>query len=112
MYRHMNWRGFVVILAVILIVFLPLHLTMKAKRAEQDERKTAENAKLIQQEELNQKLKRKLENTETGDYIAQVAIQKYDFVNKNDIRFEIVNPDALNLYTDEEIQILIQEMAE
>ncbi len=112
MYRNMNWRGFILILCIILAIFLPLHFSMKGQRSEKEQRITSSNAKLAQLEEDNQKLAKKLENIGTNEYIAQIAIEKYDFHSRSDIRFEIVNPEALNLYTDEEFNILFHEMAE
>ena len=40
------------------------------------------------------------------------AIQNYDFMNKNDIRFEYENPEALYAYSEQEIRILMDEMTE
>ena len=111
MYKVMNWRGFVLIIFVILIVFLPLYLHIRGMRSTQEEKKTAGTIQLSQQEELNQKLQLKLERAGTDEYIAERAIQN-GYVKNNDIRFEIANPDALKLYTKEESEILFREMAE
>ena len=112
MYRQMNWRGFVLILAVVLVIFLPLHFAMKGTLNTQDERRIAGNAKLSQLEDLNQQLTRQLEIVGTDEYIAQSAIQRYNFVRDNDILFVIDNPDALNCYTEDEISLLVKEMAD
>ena len=112
MYKQMNWRGFIVIVVLILAIFLPLHFSMKGRLNEQEERKTAENAKLTQLEDLNQQLQRQLEIVGTDEYIAQSAIQKYNFVRDDDILFVIDNPDVLNCYTEDEISLLVREMAD
>ena len=112
MYRQMNWKGFIVIMAVILAIFLPLHFAMKGKLDTQEARRTAGNAQLIQLEEKNQQLLRQLEIVGTDEYIAQSAIQRYNFVRDNDIVFVIDDPDALDCYTEDEISLLVREMAD
>ena len=111
MYKVMNWKGFILIIAVILIIFLPLYFHIRGMRSTQEEKKTAGNIQLSQAEELNQKLQLKLEKYDSGEYIADMAIQK-GYGKSNDIRFQVVNPDALKLYTKEESEILFREMAE
>ncbi len=111
MYKVMNWRGFVLIVAIILIIFLPLYFHIKGMLNTQEEKRTAGNIQLSQQEELNQKLQLKLARYDDNDYIADVAIRN-GYVRSNDIRFQVVNPDALKLYTEEERDILFQEMSE
>ena len=111
MYKVMNWKGFILIIAIILIIFLPLYIHIRGMRSTQQEKKTAGNIQLSQEEELNQKLQLKLEKVGTDEYIAETAIRN-GYVRNNDIRFEIANPDALKLYTKEESEILFREMAE
>jgi cell division protein FtsB len=112
MYRSMNWRGFVLIISLILIVFLVLHLTMQNTLKAQTEKISSLNASKARQDELRQELERRIEMVGTDDYIARSAIQNYSYVNKNDIRFEFDNPEALNRYTEDEIRILVEELAE
>ncbi len=111
MYKVMNWKGFILIIAIILMIFLPLYFHIKGMLNSQEEKKTASNIQLSQEEELNQKLQLKLERAGTDEYIAEKAIQN-GYVKSNDIRFEVANPDALKLYTKEESEILFREMAE
>ena len=40
------------------------------------------------------------------------AIQNYSYVNRDDIRFEYSNPQALDAYTEAEVRILVEEMAQ
>ncbi len=111
MYKVMNWRGFVLIIVLILIIFLPLYFHIRGILDTQEEKRTASNIQLSQEEELNQKLQLRLERFDSNEYIAQTAIQG-GYLRNNDIRFEITNPDALKLYTEEESRILFQEMAD
>ena len=112
MYKVMNWKGFVLILAVILIAFLLLFLPLQQKRNSQKESTTASNAKLSQVTEENQNLIRLKERAGTDEDIAERAIGQYDYIKKTDIPFEIMNPDALYHYTEEESRILLQEISE
>ena len=40
------------------------------------------------------------------------AMENYSYVQKDDIRFEYSNPEALYTYSEEELRILIDEMAD
>ena len=46
----------------------------------------------------------------TDDYIMTSAVRDYAYVQKDAIRFEYTNPEALYAYTEEELQILMDEM--
>ena len=63
-------------------------------------------------EEENRNLTARMNVVGTDDYIVSSAIQNYSFMNKNDIRFEFDNPEALYAYSEEEIRILMDEMTE
>ena len=39
-------------------------------------------------------------------------MENYSYMNKDDIRFEFTNPEALYAYTEEEIRILMDEMVD
>lgn len=112
MYKVMNWKGFILIMAVILIAFFLLLFPLLEKRSTQNESTAAGTAKLNQVTEENQNLIRLKEQMGTDEYIAARAIQGYDYIKRDDIPFEIVNPDALYHYTEEESRILMQEIAE
>lgn len=112
MYRSMNWKGFVLIIGLILIGFLTLHLIMRNTLKDQAEKEKALNQSKSRQEERYQELVKKQEMVGTDEYIAQSAIQNYSYVNKNDIRFEFDHPERLDLYTNAEIDIMMGELAE
>lgn len=112
MQKTMNWKGFIVIVSLVLIVFLTLLIIVKNKRSNQ----TAEiNEKQIiqaEKEELYRDLLRQQELVGTEGYIVQSAIRNYSYVNRDDIRFEFSNPEALNNYSEAEFQILREEWAD
>ena len=111
MQRTMTVKGFIVILSLILAVFLTFHLLMKgdlSRKAEQEEELAQALAKL-QEEEKD--LKNQLNIVGTEDYIVSSAMENYSYVKKDNIRFEFSNPEALYTYSEEELRILVDEMA-
>ena len=46
----------------------------------------------------------------SSSYIESRARTDYAFLKPGEIRFEVVNPDALEGYTEEEMKILMQEL--
>ena len=112
MQRTMTVKGFIVILSLILAVFLTFHLLMKgdlSRKAEQEEELAQALAKL-QEEEKD--LKNQLNIVGTEDYIVSSAMENYSYVEKDNIRFEFSNPEALYTYSEEELRILVDEMAD
>ena len=53
----------------------------------------------------------KLNLAGTDEYIMANAVRKYSYVKKDAIRFEYTNPEAIYAYTDQEMQILMDEMS-
>ena len=112
MNRSMNIKGFLVIIGTILIVFFTLHILMQNdlhRKAEKEEELRTALAKL---EEENNYLAGQMDLVGTDDYIAYTAIQNYSYVNRDDIRFEYSKPQALDAYTEAEVRILVEEMAQ
>ena len=112
MNRSMNIKGFLLLLGVILVIFLPLHILMKSDLHRKHDMEEELNAKRARLEEENQYLTTQLSIIGTDEYIAQSAIQNYSYVSRDDIRFVFTNPEALEAYTEAEIQIMAEEMAD
>ena len=112
MNRTMNLKGFVLILGIILVVFMTAHLLLRGELNRKTDEEKGLRVTLTQMEEKHQNLTTQLNVVGTDDYIVTSAMQNYSYVNKNDIRFEFTNPEALYAYTDEEIQIMTEEMAD
>jgi PAS domain-containing protein len=51
-------------------------------------------------------------NVDTEEYIVSSAVTQYAFMNRNDLRFRITNPEALYAYTENELKILMDELAD
>ena len=112
MHRTMTVKGFIVILSLILAVFLFLHLLMKGDLSRKAEQEETLRAALAELQEEEKDLKNQLSIVGTEDYIVSSAMENYSYVKKDDIRFEFSNPEALYTYTEEELQILVDEIAD
>ena len=112
MHRTMTVKGFLVILSVILAIFLCLHLIMKGDLSRKAEEEEALQLALAQLKEEEKDLKNQLSIVGTEEYIVSSARENYSFLKKDEIRFEFSNPEALYTYSEEELRILVDEMAD
>ena len=112
MQRTMTVKGFLILLGLILAVFFCLHLMMRGDLSRKAEQEKALQIALSKLQEETKDLKNQLEVVETESYIVSSARDNYSFVNRDDIRFEFSNPEALYTYTEEELRILVDEMAD
>lgn len=112
MRKSMTLKGFAVILALILAVFLCLHLMLKGDLSRKAEQENAMRIALSKLQEEEKDLKNQLSIVGTQDYIVSSAMENYSYVRKDDIRFEFSNPEALYTYTEEELKILVDEIAD
>lgn len=110
MYRSMNIKGFLLILGVMLLIFLILHTSLKGTANQKAEEEKLLRVKKARLEEEFKDLNRQLNVVGTEEYIMSSAVKDYSYVKKDAIRFEITNPEVLYAYTDEELQILMDEM--
>ena len=108
--RTMNLKGFVLILGIVLAVFLILHLTMRGSVDEKAEKEKALRVRLTQLEEENKGLNAQLNVVGTDEFIMNSAVKDHSYVRKDSIRFEYANPEALYAYSEQEMQILMDEM--
>ncbi len=109
MKQTMNYKGFVVIIGVVLIAFFWLHNTMRNDLHRKDEMLKERQVVKSRLEEENLDLNNQLSVVGTDEYIGQRAIQDYGFVSKKDIRFSFSNPETLDAYTVEELSIMAEE---
>ena len=110
MYRSMNLKGFLLILGVMLLIFLVLHSALRGTVNEKAEEEKILRVKKTKLEEEFKRLNRELNVVGTDEYIMSSAVKDYSYVKKDAIRFEFTNPEALYAYTDDELQILMDEM--
>ena len=76
------------------------------------EQENALRATLTRLEEQNKTMNDELNLVGTEDFIVTSARTNYAFMNKDDLRFQFTNPEALYAYTKEELKILMDEMAD
>lgn len=112
MQRTMNRKGFLLITGVMLLVFLAFYLILSNQLGQRREQENALRVSLTRLEETNKELNNRLSLVGTEDYIVSSARSDFAYMNKNDLRFEFSNPEALYAYTEEEMKILMDEMAD
>ncbi len=110
--KVMNKKGFLLILGIMLVAFLTFYLILNNQLNQKREQENAMRVSLTRLEEANTELKNQLSLVGTEDYIVSSAMTNYAYMNKNDLRFEFSNPEALYAYTEEELKILMDEIAE
>ncbi len=112
MYRTMNLKGFLLILGIMLLIFLILHSTLKGTANQKAEEEKLLRVKKARLEEEYKNLNNQLNVVGTEEYIMSSAVRDYSYVKKDAIRFEFTNPEVLYAYTEEELQILMDEMVD
>ncbi len=112
MQRSVSLKGFVLVLGLIVAVFLILHTVLRSGVDERAEKEKELKVRLTRLEEENKDLTTQLNVVDTDDYIRSSAVRNYSFVQKDAIRFEFTNPDAIYGYSEEELAILMDEISE
>ena len=112
MQRTMNRKGFMLILGAMLLVFLVLYFVLSSQLSTRRDQENALRVSLTRLEEANKEMNNRLSLVGSEDYIVSSARTDYAYMNKNDLRFEFTNPEALYAYTEEEMKILMDEMAD
>ena len=112
MQRSVSLKGFVLVLGLIVAVFLILHTVLRSGVDDRAEKEKELKVRLTRLEEENKDLTTQLNVVDTDDYIRSSAVRDYSFVQKDAIRFEFTNPDAIYGYSEEELAILMDEISE
>ena len=112
MQNTMNYRSFLWIIGAMAAVFLILFLILSGQATEKRQQETALNVTLNRLEEANKEMENRLKLVETEDYVVTSAMNNYAFINRNDLRFQLTNPEALYAYTEDELKILMDEMSD
>lgn len=110
MNRTMTFKGYILILAAVLVAFLILHSILKGNVDEQSRKQQELRVQLTRLEEENKELLSRLNLAGTDEYIMSNAVKKYSYVKRDAIRFEYTNPEAIYAYSEKELQILMDEM--
>lgn len=112
MNRVMNLKGFLLIVALMLVFFLIFYGVLQGKLTEKKTEEDTLRVRLSRLEDENRELTSRLDMVGTEEYIVSSAIEDYSYMNKDDIRFAFTNPEALYAYTEEELKILMDEMTD
>ena len=112
MRKVMNYRRFLWTAGFMLVLFLALFSLLSGRLNARQEEETALRRTLIRLEDENASLDAQLQLVDTEDYIVSSAMTNYAFMNRNDLRFQFTNPEALYAYTEQELKILMDEMAD
>ena len=112
MRKTMNYRRFGWTIGILTAAFLLLFWIVSGRLGERQQKETALRVALTRLEEENKEIDAELKLVDTEDYIVTSAMTNYAFMNKNDLRFQFTNPEALYAYTEEELKILMDEMAD
>ncbi|MBQ9210311.1 MAG: hypothetical protein IJ153_01295 [Clostridia bacterium] len=112
MQKTMDWRRFAWRMGILAVLFLILYLVFSSRLEERQQQENALRLSLTRLEEENKAMDAELKLVDTEDYIVTSAMTNYAFMNKNDLRFQFTNPDALYAYTESELKILMDEMAD
>ena len=112
MQKVMNRKGFILMVAVLLAVFLIFYLVLNSQLNQKRDQENALRVSLTRLEETYKELENRLSLVDSEEYIVTSARTDYAYMNKNDLRFEYTNPEALYAYTEEEMKILMDEMAD
>ena len=110
MYRTMPLKGFVLILGLMLVIFLIVHSVLKSDVDERSGKEQELRVRLTRLEEENKDLTTQLNMVGTDEYIMSSAVKNYSYVKRDAIRFEYTNPEAIHAYSEQELQILLDEM--
>ncbi len=112
MHSIINWRKFFWSAGLMLAFFMVLFLILHGRVNQTRERENALRATLTRLEEQKKTMNDELNLVGTEDFIVSSARTNYAFMNKDDLRFQFTNPEALYAYTKEELKILMDEMAD
>ena len=107
-----NWRRFAWAAGLLLAVFVLLFALLRSRSSQVRQEETALRVTLTRMEEKNKEMNAQLSEVGTEDYIVSSAMTNFAFMNRNDLRFRFTNPEALYAYTEDELKILMDEMAD
>ena len=112
MQKRVDFRRFGWALGLLTAVFLILFWLVSGQLNEKRQQENALRVTLTRLEDENKETEAQLKLVETEDYIVTSAMTNYAFMNKNDLRFRFENPEALYAYTESELKILMDELAD
>ena len=102
----------VVLSALMLLGILVYGLSLNsANRRAINDREANLQYTLSRKEETQLSLAQQVENIGSKSYIESHARTDYGYLKEGEIRFEVVNAEVLDNYTEEEWQVILDELA-
>lgn len=108
--KVISWPLLAVIVVVIFVAFFVLMNRRSTFRSRLQETHARQEAEINSLSEGLASLNIQLQRMGTDGFVENEAREKYDFIKQGEIRFVFTNPDALSDYTQEEMQIIMEEM--
>ena len=105
-----RWRAMAVVCAVLVAAFGWAFWRNRQDLAAVQAQEASLQASFARLQKSQLELTTELAQVGSSSYIESRAHTDYAFLKPGEIRFEVVNPDALEGYTEEELKILMQEM--
>ena len=105
----LRWRYLVVALLILFTAFFLVMRGIRADREKIDQALDQVSREQVLTEEKYNALYAELQQVGSSSYIENIARKNYSFLRPKEKRFEITNPEDLNGYTYEEMQILQEE---
>ena len=105
-----RWRAMAVVCAVLVAAFGWAFWRNAQDLADVQARESSLQATFARLQKSQLELTTELAQVGSSSYIESRARTDYAFLKPGEIRFEVVNPGALEGYTEEELRILMQEL--
>ncbi len=115
LWRHANhitvrWAGIALIAVVMLSLFAWGMADNRSALRELSEQEITLNQALYTRNQQRARLEAAVNQVGTKSYVEREARSSLGYLKSGEIRFRVVNPEALSMYTEEENQILLDQM--
>ena len=106
-----NWPAFALVTVFLIGLFIGLHVWNNVDRAASTRVHSDLQVQLSRAESQRSMLKNDLTQVGSKPYIETRARSELSYLRPGEIRFEVINPENLDMYTDEELQRFMGEKA-
>ena len=104
-----RWQAVIGMLVVIVLLFGVLMVHAGRSRSEAEEQAAALQQSLVRLQNEKLRLEETLSQAGTSSYVETIARTEYAYLKEGELRFEVVNPESLDAYTEAEMRILMEE---
>ena len=108
--RYISWRGMALGAALLLILFFSALFWVRSDidRLQKEDTTLQLKVNMLEMDYANLQLE--LARVGSEGYVENAAREEYGFIKEGEIIFAFENPDALKGYTEEDYQIIMDEM--